>query len=237
MVVDVLKEWDKRYWWLRGVTAAFAVLGLVPQFIDVKRFAILRAFHALLFGWNEFASYIGRIIGHISYLPQIEAEFVNIFLLSIACLLPGLKVYHVFIDTVMSHRIIERLKLSTPLYFRYVAMGIFLQYVILRLLSKSGSKIIHALAAAVISIALAIVATRESKSIVEEWISLASAYYIIAGFFIIGLIGLRAFRRGVVTVALFVATLEILYLMNLPLVSEFINTKSCAVLEIAPADC
>jgi len=82
---ETWKAWIRRFWWLRGVTAALALTALVPTYIDLSRYEFLRAFHAVIVGWNLVAEKLGEIIGEIPFIPQISGETAStlIFFMSI----------------------------------------------------------------------------------------------------------------------------------------------------------
>lgn len=82
---ETWKAWIRRFWWLRGVTTALALTALVPTFIDLSRYEFLRAFHAVIVGWNLVTEKLGEIIGEIPFIPQISGEVVStlIFIISI----------------------------------------------------------------------------------------------------------------------------------------------------------
>ncbi len=64
---ETWKSWFRRFWWLRGVTAALALTALAPTFIDLSRYEFLRAFHAVIVGWNLVTEKLGEIIGEIPF--------------------------------------------------------------------------------------------------------------------------------------------------------------------------
>ena len=69
--------WVERFWWLRGAAAAMAVAAVLPEHMDLERYEFLRAFHAMIVGWNTLSAQIGSVIGEFLYFPDIAAAEVN----------------------------------------------------------------------------------------------------------------------------------------------------------------
>ncbi|MEL7279097.1 MAG: hypothetical protein AAFY35_04205 [Pseudomonadota bacterium] len=76
--------------WLRGVIAAFSILGFVPQFFPLDQLDILKTVHATITNWNHLAELVGELFGKIPYVPELSAYQVNTIILVTTVHIPGL---------------------------------------------------------------------------------------------------------------------------------------------------
>mgnify|MGYP001049145463 CR=1 FL=1 len=82
------KIW-KKFVFLRGIAAAFAVLSFVPQFFPFEQMDILRAVRAVIFNWNHLAAIVGDLIGSIPFFPELSARTVNFLILATTVSVPA----------------------------------------------------------------------------------------------------------------------------------------------------
>ena len=85
---EIWKSWIQRFWWLRGVAGAMTVAALVPSFVDLSRYEFLRAFHAIIVGWDLVAAELGRLIGRVPFFPNIDSDAVNTIVFVLAFVFP-----------------------------------------------------------------------------------------------------------------------------------------------------
>lgn len=83
-----LSYWLERFWWLRGVVAAFSLLGIITQAVPWSRFEVLRAAHAILVGWNLLAAKIGTFLGLHIVFPDMGAAAINALIVCTTVFLP-----------------------------------------------------------------------------------------------------------------------------------------------------
>jgi len=85
---DHWKYWVSRFWWLRGVAAAFALTSLVPLLFDFSRYELLRALHAIIVGWNIALTKIGQFIGKFPFIPELSSDVMNTIIFISSVTLP-----------------------------------------------------------------------------------------------------------------------------------------------------
>jgi hypothetical protein len=83
-----LKAWARGFWFGRGVVAAMSLVAFIPTIVDLSRWELLRAFHAIVFGWNKLCYLVGSLIGHLPFLPQLSATAVSTIAFTGAFIIP-----------------------------------------------------------------------------------------------------------------------------------------------------
>lgn len=213
MMPEIWQRWAHRFWFLRGVAAAIALSALVPQFTDLSRWEFLRAFAALLVGWNGVVGYLGRLIGQLPFLPNFSADAINALLFTSTVGLPGAFV------------IAQRLRTSS--------VGVWV------LVPMCASVVIATYVAYVISIApynpsyytLISPDGHQSGPWFESFVVRArQSFPVVCGMllavavsFLGALLFLKGFARGVIVLASFILTLQVLYWLNAPWVGDVIR--------------
>jgi len=234
-------KWVERFWFLRGVGAALAVAALVPQVTDLSRWEFLRAFEALIFGWNNVAEWIGALVGRLPLLPTLSASTVNAIVITSSLIIPG--AFALYKMEVM---------ISDDWWF-FVILTLGGAVALIRWLALSMPTDLMSLVsmAVVFWILLGSVFIFFPKSnLARPW-----SIGVLAGFCVVGLVALsigmpgywapmvagvgllaaaanlRGYWRGVVFVMTFVAMMQILYWLNTPGLSDIIRDASDAALQ------
>jgi hypothetical protein len=203
------KAWIAGICWIRGVTAAMALAALVPNFVDLSRYQFLRVAYATIIGWNSLAESIGRYAGEIPFLPVVSADLINTILITTTLFVPVAFWY--------VKKILKEYKNPRPRNSNYSIFFLFILFTPL--------------------------GYYEVKTMQYEnyWGIETLHYYILLVIFIASFVlTLRSFpgyRRGLISLIGFIATLQILYLLNAPIIGKHINEFSCGILKISPDKC
>lgn len=253
-----LKGWSDRlkqkFWWFRGavagVTVATIVLGYLLQFTPLERSQIFGFVHALLGDWNRMAAWIGNLIGEIPLLPELRAGQINALLLMsvtavpaaldlvsdplsgtsrYAWLIPGLRQGPDSKRFPDSYVVDRRYRVTTALVFLW--WGLFVFQVIVDPEFVAGG--------------------REQFEGWEHWwlrylalTAIIAAVPVMVGASLA--IGIRLWRfsrehpaypQGFLFVFGFLAVCEVLYVLNLPVVGEFMDTYTCSRSAQQPGHC
>lgn len=206
--------WVERFWFLRGVAAALVLLQLIPEFIDLSRWELLRAFHAMLIGWNRVASAIGDLLELLPFVVEVEAKWVNFALFAGAVSFPvamlaaniGLRAISSFWNGAQSLQ-----------EFAPVAVWTFVASIILFLVPTIPYGIAVGIGGLDLLAHFFVVPVSRGEYFSGWHIVLPIVFWLVA------LQQFRGYRRGIVLVATFALTLELLYLVNAPFVSEAIR--------------
>ena len=83
------KVWAERIWWIRGAAAGMAMLGAIPEFMDLSEFEFVRAFHAIIVGWNKLAALFGDWLGRLFGFSPISHRVINASLFGLSFGLPA----------------------------------------------------------------------------------------------------------------------------------------------------
>lgn len=79
----------KRFWFLRGFVAAFALLGLCSEYLDLTQWEFARVVHALVVSWNEAMGWIGKVLATLFGIPEIDRVFINVALIITSTIIPA----------------------------------------------------------------------------------------------------------------------------------------------------
>lgn len=113
---EIWKGRVRRFWWLRGVAGAVTLTALVPNIVDLSRYEFLRAFHALIVGWNVVAARLGYIIGKIPFVPELSGEVISTFFFSLSIVFP---IAFAIVTTTL------RKNISKFIYYLHLAIKLF----------------------------------------------------------------------------------------------------------------
>lgn len=91
--MDEFKAFFKKFWFLRGFFAGLALLGVVPNYLDLTMWEFARAVHAVAVGWNLIAARIAEPISELLPFIEIDALAVNIAILFFSTAMPAIVVY------------------------------------------------------------------------------------------------------------------------------------------------
>ena len=83
------KAWAERIWWIRGAAAGMAMLGAIPEFMDLSEFEFVRAFHAIVVGWNKLAALFGDWLGTLFGVSPLSHRVINASLFGLSFGLPA----------------------------------------------------------------------------------------------------------------------------------------------------
>lgn len=219
----------EQFWFLRGVAGAIALAQLVPQFLDLSRSEFLRAAHALLIAWHSVAASVGELIGRIPFLPPLSAFDVNALLFAAAFGLP-------------SSFALVRAGWSAPLFQNsplfcvgwrafLIVLGLLLLIASLGAYSLLASPHVHhridAMLNPVPGVMTAAPSLRQITNISMLVLLLLS--FVVA--LIVALFTIRGYARGLFVAVTFVLALQVLYLLDAPILSEFINHWSAQAID------
>lgn len=226
---DWWKRWLGTFWFLRGVLAAITIANLVPSFLPISRWELLRAFHALFVGWNEVAAYLGTLIGTLPLIPRVPAGILNALLFASSVGIPAgmggflsMRSSAVRIPAGMGGFLemwrwfLGHLKWTTIVVMPLLFFGTYLLFLdplfaqffpwpptwFFRLVSLSWIR----------------------------WLLL----FTLAFYVYVALVNIRGFARGVVLLTTTVVTLQIMYYLNVPGVGKWINDTSAAAIQRSP---
>ena len=214
-------EFESRFWWWRGIAAALSITGVIPNYTPLERLEFLRVFHAIIVGWDDVAEFFGMVIGKVLHIPDIPADMVSAFIFSLV-VLPPVSAYlwgridqevtfpKSFEGNIFAEIIHKSLFPRTRNYF-HKAVLVFL------LLSYPT------LTVTVMSFDL------ELGRPVSAFLILFSL--IGACLFVVACVKIKQFGRGIVFFLSLTLSLEVLYYLNLPVVSDSIYDFTCKVLE------
>jgi len=206
-MADTWKRWVEAFWFLRGIAAAMTLAVLIPKFTDLSRFEFLRAFHALVVRWNDFAAWIGGLIGMIPFLPELDAEVVNCIIFCVSVGLPS--------GIAFAIRISQRREAYSPWQ-----------------LYASLSVLIYPLAAALIYYLVVDFSWFRFSGFLDA--VLLGGIISFAIMFGLALVTLNGYAKGLFLVVTFILTMQVLYWLNTPWLSDQINAAVESALRASP---
>ena len=205
--------WVRRFWWLRGAAAAFALISLLTLLLPLSEWEALRLIRAAVRSWREIAATVGALIGRLPGLPELDAEVVTFAVLYLSAGAPGVLIMIAGLPGDVERR--ER----TGRFTSGDALAV------------AGFTLFP-----LISLAAASIADEQGQE------ALAAIFLILLGVttltgFLFACLFIPGFWRGAVSIPVFLATLDILAVLRAPVIGEAVNAWACGVLDIAPADC
>lgn len=220
--IDQFEFWKKyvvAFWWLRGAAAAVVIASLVEKITDFSRFEFLRAIHAAIVGWETLARIVGKLIGEIPYIPELSPNVVNALLFVSSVGIPSAFAGFKYITDDYDEK--EFIKYVFSIFWG-ISLSLLLVYISFEAfknlsLSMEGEGVV-------------------GWYRVNKWQCIRCVFGISFGFLFIFMMFLRSFlylpgfSRGVVHVCVFLITVEVLYLLEVPWVHEQINGFACDVL-------
>jgi len=207
-----LKEW---FWFIRGSLSAITIVGLIPTLFDFSRFEFLRFIHAVIVGWNQVANCIGKLIGQLPYIPEIPNRTVHLVILISIFLSAAISVnYERQFRGHKDNRKTQKLLLPIMKVMRWSL--------------KNKKKLILIFIALVFLDFLIFIITGINPFIAKTMANMA----ILLCVFLTGLAIYisKSFRSGVITLMGLLLTIEALYYLNLPVISDNIENFSDMVL-------
>jgi hypothetical protein len=238
---DALSRWLERFWFLRGVAAALAVVQLVPVFVDLSAYEFLRAFHALIVGWNLFAAWVGSLIGTLPFIPDLEPVVVNALLFAGSIGVPSAFAFAGGFE----ERRRSRLSWTPSWLDRPMAASAFVSMVVVSYLAFvwaiTGEDPFGVSP-------LADAASIDGKYNVGDLellfgdldsltgvLSQFSIIFLILTNFCLALWKLKGYARGLIFIAVFILTMQALYWINAPWIADRINDLANSVLSESSA--
>lgn len=83
-------NWIQGLWFVRGAIAAFSIMTISSDLLNLTRFEFLEAFHAIVVSWNIIVNYLClKLAYYFPYIPVMSAEIVNSIILT-SVVVPGL---------------------------------------------------------------------------------------------------------------------------------------------------
>ncbi len=200
-----ISRWLQSLWYLRGTFSAIALAGMVPNFVDMSRYEFLRLVHALIVGWNIASEVAAKFLSSVMNLPEFRSATIN----------------------------------GAILIFTTVAPGIFaIFHNQLKDAGRPRSKI-QILAAgimgAVIIVLLLVLMSYETEYYYDDRYDYTSDFSLLFALmvcfaFAISFSYFVEYRHGVIHLAMFVITLQILYYLSLPGLVGILESFSDSVL-------
>lgn len=213
---------------------------LVPNFTDLSRFQFLRAFQVVLLEWNRFTGFLGRLIGHLPFVPDLPSWLVNAMLFSMSICVPA--AYGFFARSTISNvdvaairsipqRLVDRpvglqglrnaLGPAYPLFAEslYFVLAIF----VIPFVVFSPFDIVYA-----------------DDTLFPVWIyKIAIGFWVLATvfFIVVGVFSIPRFAKALFVTISFLVTLELLYVANTPTLSTWIDRYYCENVDPGDDDC
>ncbi|MEL6827019.1 MAG: hypothetical protein AAFN91_12285 [Pseudomonadota bacterium] len=70
--------WDG-FWFLRGALLLIPAISLGSYVFDLSKIDVLTALHAVVLSWFSVAEWVGRFVGRIPFVPELDAAAVSFF--------------------------------------------------------------------------------------------------------------------------------------------------------------
>ncbi|WP_419911974.1 hypothetical protein [Hoeflea sp.] len=218
MLISNFSKWLETFWWTRGIFAAISVAALLPSIVDLSRYEFLRAFHASLIAWNDIASYVGHLIGKIPYIPAVSPYLINlcIFVATI-CVPTAVGAAHLTANSAIKQLNKNQSKLGNLeygiLHYSWIALSVVVFFTFIFM----GTGLYYGVISGEIF---------EIKNVDDTTTTIGFLILFILSFYF-GARLLPGFVRGVVTVIVFLISLEVLYWLQTPYLTGAINNFAC----------
>lgn len=202
----------KLTWWLRGIGGALAVLGIITEFTEIERPTFLRAIHGVLFGWNQLMALVGDYIGLLPYIPELDAQIVNLLVIFWLLYVPMIMSYNAGIDFRRSYKFFD-----FKLWLVWTGGTFLFALQCLSVWYNISNPLGH------------------NRNFPPFWIGV----FLYTSYVSLKIINdeYPTYVRGVMSCVIGLLTWEVLYLANLPFVSPGIKAISCEILEIPKETC
>lgn len=242
-----LKNLAQRFWWLRGLVAALTLTTLVPTFMDLDRFEFLRAVHAAILGWNAVMSWAGKMIGKLPFIPELSIAAMHTIAIMVSAVVPASaavvianmrwvkggrrprgyflvkKIHRICLGKTVSDKL-DELSESLARSFFWNAIVFSSTNLIYALLYYSIFSSYYHLD----EFSLQIFSVGES----DFWLYFSMVA--LTSLLLVAAIELDQFRKGLIVFVTFLLTLEILYVLNTPWLSDQINLLACQQIMSGP---
>lgn len=211
---SVWSRWVERFWFLRGIATAILLAQLIPSFTDLSRFEILRFFHAVIVGWDRMMTQAGVHLGAILRVPPIDPTLINALLFAFTLGAPSAYYMH-------------KSRWNAVVLDQFFGTGTAVKDADLKMSEGGVGKVADIAAGIVFALAYFWL----YLSVVRAPASDAIAYWAVVGpllLFHMGAVALAAWKlpgygKGLVYFATFVATMQILYFLQLPWLSDAVR--------------
>lgn len=208
-------HWVERFWFLRGVATAILLASLAPSFTDLSRIEILRFFYALVFGWNKLVTRIGEAIGELFSIPPIDPVALNALFFALSLGIPS--AYYMFksrwnaamLDAIFGTKTAV---LDADIRASRTPMGKF---------ADVASAIVFGFA--YFYLYLSVARAPAIDPTFGYWAVVGPLLLFHAGAFALAAWKLPGYGKGLVFVVTLVATMQLLYFLQLPWVSDAVR--------------
>ncbi len=217
-------NWLSAFWWFRGILAALTLTSTLPNLVDLSRNQILRAVHLVIFRWSEVASAIGKILGKVPYFPDLNPEQVNAALFSLSVCVPAAFGFIFRQDTIESGADQGRKIIR---FFRRHPRT-WLLFIVLRFSNSFISLfIVFAIPYLLFFVPYREIIEGGADSIVGLVVTGIYVIPVLAFIYIVGVTAVPEFLRAMMFTVSCIITLEVLYLINTPLLGDWIDSQYC----------
>lgn len=206
--------WIKKFWFLRGAVAAITLSTLIPKYTSISYLEFLRVFNVLIIAWNQITLGFANYLASFEILRFVNHAMVNTFILASTFVLPAL----LFLFREKS-RFLEALTVQV-VYSGGIPSP-------LRATNKTTAKVVYLIY--VLSLFAAVPWTYFLLANPDLDSPLTTMMLATIGYCFVGaLFTLNGLFNGMVTVVVFVGTLQLLYYFNTPVLTETVNRWACA---------
>ena len=227
--------------WFRGAAFALALLGIVTQVFDLSQSETLRAFHAIILSWNVIPSGLMKIMSIMPFIPELDEEARVIF--GNVLIVLGFEILRSSADDKFVEKKPKESKVKAILTLRSWSDLISQPFIWLSAIWFGCLLILTVFEVNIGHMIDILVFTGGWWVLFLNFFSIVFCISLAAllikysiGIYAIG-IAFPQFTYGFGFVFFVILTIEFLYLARLPIVSEFINSNSCEILNIPMAEC
>lgn len=222
----------RNYWVFRGVFAAWLVVSVIPIVVpSFTQWEVLRAFHALVVEWRAALHWLALQLPQIAWFQPTAADLFAIsFMLSIGlptALVPAKPIYEVWWilerdsrrktegNVTNDAQLIWLLRLTLPLMVTMGLLFLWFAYDVAVEIYSKGS---------VFGFGVQDFAKIGEWSFWVRVLSDAIPMVLIA-YWALAFVFFRGYFRGAVYLIGFIAAIEVLYLLNTPYLTDWINAR------------
>lgn len=220
---EAAKELWHRFWYLRGVLAAFTIISVIPSFTDLSQYQLLRAIHVVIWTWNESMAWIGQLMGHLPWIPELPAHWVNVALLTLSIISPLLALSFIELPKEFGW---FRFILFAPFYYPlFFAVYAFPVWMIFEFIVVYNLEFPFELA---------------NLDLIQKIFMLI----LLLSFFVVGLFVIVSaptiypvYWKSFFWTISCLLVLELLYVLNAPIIAETIDNFACGRLNLSEDEC